>query len=68
MATEPCDACGDDVPIGGGIAGLWSSDRPSTGGMTLAFDDGEEFFLCFDCLAALPDDPDRSDVDELVSR
>lgn len=67
MASDACDACGADVPIGGGIAGLWSTDHESTGGLTLAFDDGSEFFLCFDCLAALPDDPDRDDLDELVS-
>jgi hypothetical protein len=66
MAREPCDACGEDVPIGGGIGGFWSSEHRSTGGMTLAFDDGEEFFLCFDCLATLPDDPDQTDVRDLV--
>ena len=68
MASESCDACGEDVPIGGGISGFWSSNNDSTGGMTLAFDDGSEFFLCFDCLADLPDEPDESDVRELVSR
>jgi hypothetical protein len=67
MASEPCDACGDDVPIGGGISGFWSSNPESTGGMTLAFDDGSEYFLCFECLSTLPEEPDEDDVRELVS-
>jgi len=65
MASEDCDACGEDVPIGGGISGFWSSTPESTGGMTLAFDDGE-FFLCFDCLSDLPEEPDEDDVRELA--
>lgn len=65
MATDPCDACGEDVPIGGGIAGFWSSDPDPTGGMTLAFDDGTERFLCFDCIASLPEEPTADEVAEL---
>lgn len=65
MATEPCEACGEDVPIGGGISGIWSSDPQGTGGMTLEFDDGSEFFLCFDCIERLPDEPTASDVEAL---
>jgi hypothetical protein len=67
MASEPCDACGEDVPIGGGISGIWSSDPEGTGGMTLEFEDGTEFFLCFDCIAELPDEPSAEDVDALDS-
>lgn len=62
MASEPCDACGDDVPIGGGISGIWSSNPEGTGGMTLEFEDGSEFFLCFDCIESLPDEPGAEDV------
>ncbi len=65
MGTDPCDACGDDVPIGGGISGLWSSDPEGTGGMTLAFDDGSEYFLCFDCIESLPEEPTAADIDGL---
>ena len=67
MASDDCDACGDDVPIGGGISGFWSSNPESTGGMTLAFDDGSEYFLCVECLSTLPDDPDEDDVRDLVA-
>ncbi|MFT4884055.1 MAG: hypothetical protein ACI8U4_001568 [Natronomonas sp.] len=62
MASEPCESCGDDVPIGGGISGIWSSDPEGTGGMTLEFEDGNEFFLCFDCIEELPDEPSAGDV------
>jgi hypothetical protein len=62
MASEPCEGCGDDVSIGGGISGIWSSDPEGTGGMTLEFDDGTEFFLCFDCIEELPDEPSADDV------
>jgi hypothetical protein len=65
MATDPCDACGSAVPIGGGIAGIWSSDPDGTGGMTLAFDDGSEYFLCFSCIDDLPDEPTAADLAEL---
>ncbi len=62
MATDPCDGCGEDVSIGGGIADIWSSDPKGTGGMTLEFDDGSEYFLCFSCIESLPDDPVADDV------
>lgn len=62
MASEPCDACGEDVPIGGGISGFWSSNPQGTGGMTLEFTDGSEHFLCFECIEELPDDPAAADV------
>jgi hypothetical protein len=68
MASEPCDACGEDVPIGGGISGMWSSDPEGTGGMTLEFPDGREFFLCFDCIDELPEEPDAADVDDVIGR
>ncbi|WP_254838947.1 DUF7561 family protein [Natronomonas marina] len=66
MASEPCDACGEDVPIGGGISGMWSSDPQGTGGMTLEFPDGSEFFLCFDCIDDLPEEPTAADVADAV--
>ncbi|PSP47269.1 hypothetical protein BRC75_10325 [Halobacteriales archaeon QH_7_69_31] len=62
MASDPCEACGADVPIGGGIAGFWSSAPRGTGGMTLTFHDGREFFLCFDCIEDLPAEPRAEDV------
>ncbi|PSP36477.1 hypothetical protein BRC63_08505 [Halobacteriales archaeon QH_10_70_21] len=68
MASEPCDACEEDVPIGGGISGMWSSDPEGTGGMTLEFPDGREFFLCFDCIDELPEEPDAADVDDVIGR
>ncbi len=66
MGSDPCDSCGADVAIGGGISGFWSSDPEGTGGMTLEFPDGSEFFLCFDCIDALPEDPDPADVTALT--
>jgi hypothetical protein len=65
VASEPCDACGEAVSIGGGIAGIWSSDPEGTGGMTLEFDDGSEYFLCFPCIDALPDEPGAEDVADI---
>jgi len=35
--------------------------------MTLAFPDGREFFLCFDCIEALPEDPDADDAAALTA-
>lgn len=66
MASERCDACDDEVPIGGGISGFWSSRPQGTGGMTLEFTDGREFFLCFECIDALPADPEAADVAALA--
>ena len=62
MASEPCESCGDDVPIGGGIAAIWSMEPQGTGGMTLELEDGTEHFLCFECISQLPDEPTVDDV------
>jgi hypothetical protein len=64
MASQPCDACGEDVPIAGGIANIWTLEKRPTGGMTLELADGSEHFLCFDCMERLPDDhePTAEDV------
>lgn len=67
MATESCDICGRDVPIAGGIANLWSFQGDETGGLTLEFDDGSEFFCCFECIRKLPEDPTAEDVERLAS-
>lgn len=63
MTNEPCDGCGADVPIAGGVANLWSFSG-TTGGITLELADGSEHFLCFDCVSRLPDDrePTAEDV------
>ena len=45
---------------------MWSSDPRVTGGMTLEFDDGAEFFLCFDCIDALPEEPSGDEVAAFV--
>ncbi len=68
MAYDRCDSCGESVPIGGGISAIWSSDPEGTGGMTLEFADGSEYFLCFSCIEALPDEPTAADVAELDAR
>jgi hypothetical protein len=52
MARARCDRCGTRVRIAGGIADFWSFERGTSGGMTLVFDDREEF-LCFDCMETL---------------
>ncbi|MFB6202585.1 MAG: hypothetical protein ABEI98_11330 [Halorhabdus sp.] len=56
MTTDPCDGCGREVRIAGGIGDMWSSDQSTTGGMTLELADGTEHFLCSTCIEALPDD------------
>lgn len=66
MASDPCEACGEDVEIGGGISGFWSSNPSGTGGMTLEFADGSAFFLCFDCIESLPEEPTVDDVRDLT--
>lgn len=63
MASQPCDACGEEVRIAGGIGSFWSSDRDPTGGMTLELADGSEHFLCHDCIARLPDDREVTAAD-----
>lgn len=65
MATEQCDACGREVPIAGGIANLWSFEGDETGGLTLELEDGSEFFLCFECIQRLPENPARADVEAI---
>jgi hypothetical protein len=67
MTTEPCDACGRKVRIGGGIGDFWTFETGSSGGMSLELADESEHFLCFDCIDRLPEDrePTREDVDEL---
>lgn len=65
MATEPCDACREDVTIAGGIANIWTMEQTPTSGMTLEFEDGSEHFLCFECIDQLPDYPEKTDVEEL---
>lgn len=65
MASEPCDGCGKDVTIAGGIANVWSFQHENTDGITLEFRDDTEHFLCFDCIERLPDDPTAADVAEL---
>lgn len=66
MATEICEACGESVQIGGGIAAIWSFSPDPTGGMTLEFPSGTEVFLCFDCMDRLPEDATEADVMELI--
>jgi len=67
MTSEPCDGCGADVTIGGGIANIWTLEQEGTGGMTLELADGSEHFLCYDCMDRLPDDREATaaDVDGL---
>ncbi len=67
MASEPCESCGDDVPIGGGIAAIWSMEPQGTGGMTLELEDGTEHFLCFECISRLPDEPTAEDVADVAA-
>jgi hypothetical protein len=55
MGKARCDECDARVRIAGGIGDMWSGGGPS-GGMTLAYDDGTERFLCFDCIAALDEE------------
>ncbi|WP_280588036.1 hypothetical protein [Halorubrum sp. Boch-26] len=70
MASESCDVCERSVRIAGGIGDLWNFAFESTQGMTLELSDGAEFFLCFDCMEALPDDtePTEADVVDLRER
>ena len=67
MASEPCEVCGTEVRIAGGIGDLWSFAFESTQGLTLELVDGSEFFLCFDCMERLPgdDEPTGEDVEHL---
>jgi hypothetical protein len=67
MASQACDGCGERVSIAGGISGLWSTDKQTTGGIDLELADGTEHFLCFACIQELPDDrePTAEDVADL---
>lgn len=56
MSSDPCDGCGEDVHVGGGIGDFWTFESETTGGMTLELEDGSEHFLCFACIERLPDD------------
>ena len=66
MAHETCDACGETVPIGGGIAAMWATDPKPTGGLALSFPDGAERFVCFECLETLRQDPTPAAIDALA--
>jgi hypothetical protein len=68
MATEPCEGCGRAVQIAGGIANLWTFGGDAAEGLTLEFTDGSEHFLCYDCIEALPEDPQAADVAALDRR
>ncbi|MFC6837382.1 DUF7561 family protein [Halomarina ordinaria] len=68
MASEPCDGCGRRVRIAGGVGDILTTDSGPTGGMTLELSNGTEYFLCFDCLGALPEDPTPGDVHALDDR
>jgi hypothetical protein len=69
MAGDPCDGCGREVSVAGGIANFWTMEGTRTGGMVLEFEaDGTEHFLCFDCIDALPENPTGEDVAALDSR
>lgn len=63
--ADPCDGCGREVQVAGGVANLWDTRPRETGGLTLELADGSEFFLCFDCIDRLPDDPTAADVEAL---
>lgn len=67
MTTRSCDGCCDDVTIAGGIAGIWTTEKEATGGLTLELVDGTEHFLCYACIDRLPDDKEvtGSDVADL---
>lgn len=62
MGTQACDGCGDQVRVAGGIANLWTLEPGPSGGLTLELDDGTEYFLCFSCLEALPEDVTADDL------
>jgi hypothetical protein len=64
---DPCDACGEEVSVAGGIANIWTRESVETGGLALELADGSEHFLCFACIEELPDDrePTAEDVTTL---
>lgn len=65
MARESCEGCGRTVTIAGGIANIWSFRGDRTEGLTLELSDGSEYFLCYDCIERLPENPSRADVEAL---
>ncbi len=67
MARQPCDGCGKQVSIAGGIANLWTLEADETGGIQLELADGSDHFLCYACMERLPDDhkPTAEDVADL---
>lgn len=67
MASEPCDGCGKQVSIAGGIANLWTLESDETGGIALELADGTDHFLCYECIERLPEDREATadDVAEL---
>lgn len=67
MTSEPCDGCGRDVRIAGGVENIWTLEGGATKGMTIDLDDGE-FFLCFECIERLPEEPTAEDVAALPER
>jgi len=64
MARQPCDGCGRQVSIAGGIANLWTLEADETGGIQLELADGSDHFLCYECMERLPGDrePTAEDV------
>ncbi len=46
MASQPCDGCGEQVPVAGGVANLWTLEKDTTGGIGLELVDGTDQFLC----------------------
>jgi len=67
VTTESCEACDRDVRIAGGVANLWTFESDRSGGMTLELEDGSEWFLCFECIEALPESATSADVTSLDS-
>ncbi|MGB9986916.1 DUF7561 family protein [Salarchaeum japonicum] len=66
MAKATCDCCGAPVAISGGAGDFWDFgdlEKASSGGLTLELRDDSEFFLCFDCIEALPENPTAADVE-----
>ncbi|QLC33341.1 hypothetical protein EFA46_003665 [Halarchaeum sp. CBA1220] len=65
MSTRRCDACGERVEVPGGVGDFWDFgdlEKAGPGGLTLELEDDSEFFLCFDCIERLPENPSRADV------
>lgn len=69
MASQPCDGCGENVSIAGGIANIWTQESRPTEGIVLELGDDTEHFLCYDCIDRLPDDREvtAADVADLDS-